>query len=432
MALGFSSGLLTGLQTFGQGGGAIPADPRQRDLMQAAGVTNPLLQQFGKSLGGLFGVETRSPAAIQQAQDEQAKAKTQGLILSQIEASTALTPSQKETYASMIRSGDISEQQVLDVIRQAEETKASQSQVSAIKTQLLDQGFSEEQLANLTPAQIRDYAKSMIDQQRSQAQTMEGAAAYMETLNLDPEIKEQAAEVVASDNWPKLTPAQRTEFFKRQVEETQRKKDISNITKMVASMPEGESKQDAQVALQDLNDGLVSASAVRDLVRAKKDPTITETNTVVSVGNGRLAKVVNKKVGNETLKVYFDSDTKKYEPVTAEMLQSSVKKTESGWPSATTMKFVETVATTSSVIADYITGDVNSSFFDYYTSAAEEEGMLDRRIELSTKAEEFKKEGMTQAEVKAELIKYINSKTQPQAGNADILSQADAILQGQN
>lgn len=70
MALRFSSGLLTGLQQFGQGGGAIPADPRQRDLMQAAGVTNPLLQQFGKSVGGLFGVETRSPAAIQQAEQK--------------------------------------------------------------------------------------------------------------------------------------------------------------------------------------------------------------------------------------------------------------------------------------------------------------------------------------------------------------------------
>jgi len=67
MALRFSSGLLTGLQQYGQGG-SIPADPRQRDLMQAAGVTNPLLQQFGKSLGGMFGVETRSPAAVQQAQ----------------------------------------------------------------------------------------------------------------------------------------------------------------------------------------------------------------------------------------------------------------------------------------------------------------------------------------------------------------------------
>ena len=70
MALRFSSGLLTGLQQYGQGGGAIPADPRQRDAMQAAGVTNPLLQQFGKSVGGLFGVETRSPAAIQQAEQK--------------------------------------------------------------------------------------------------------------------------------------------------------------------------------------------------------------------------------------------------------------------------------------------------------------------------------------------------------------------------
>jgi hypothetical protein len=49
MALRFSSGLLTGLQQYGQGGG-IPADPKQRDAMQAAGVTNPLLQQFGKRM----------------------------------------------------------------------------------------------------------------------------------------------------------------------------------------------------------------------------------------------------------------------------------------------------------------------------------------------------------------------------------------------
>ena len=68
MALRFSSGLLTGLQQYGQGGGAIPADPRQRNAMQAAGVTNPLLQQFGMGLGGMLGTEMRSPAAVQQAQ----------------------------------------------------------------------------------------------------------------------------------------------------------------------------------------------------------------------------------------------------------------------------------------------------------------------------------------------------------------------------
>lgn len=77
MALGFSGGLLTGLQQFGQGGGAMPSDPRQRNAIQAAGVTNPLLQQFGMGLGGLLGTEMRSPAAIAQAeqktQQEQAR-----------------------------------------------------------------------------------------------------------------------------------------------------------------------------------------------------------------------------------------------------------------------------------------------------------------------------------------------------------------------
>jgi hypothetical protein len=68
MALGFSSGLLSGLQNFGQGGGNIPTDPRQRNTMQAAGVTNPLLQQFGMGLGGLFGADMRSPAVKEKEQ----------------------------------------------------------------------------------------------------------------------------------------------------------------------------------------------------------------------------------------------------------------------------------------------------------------------------------------------------------------------------
>lgn len=59
MALGFSSGLLTGLQTAGQGG-VMPSDPRDQNLLQKAGVTNPLLQQFGQGLGGMFGVDMRS------------------------------------------------------------------------------------------------------------------------------------------------------------------------------------------------------------------------------------------------------------------------------------------------------------------------------------------------------------------------------------
>lgn len=64
MALQFSQGLLGGLRQFGQGE-ALPADPNQRNAMQRAGVTNPLLQQFGQSLGGLMGKDMRSEAAIQ-------------------------------------------------------------------------------------------------------------------------------------------------------------------------------------------------------------------------------------------------------------------------------------------------------------------------------------------------------------------------------
>lgn len=59
MALGFSSGLLSGLQNYGQGG-TMPSDPRDQNLLQKAGVTNPLLQQFGQGFGGLFGIDMRS------------------------------------------------------------------------------------------------------------------------------------------------------------------------------------------------------------------------------------------------------------------------------------------------------------------------------------------------------------------------------------
>lgn len=66
MALGFSQGLLGGLRTFGQGGD-MPADPNQRNVMQQYGVTNPLLQQFGQSVGMLVGRDMRSNADIQKA-----------------------------------------------------------------------------------------------------------------------------------------------------------------------------------------------------------------------------------------------------------------------------------------------------------------------------------------------------------------------------
>ena len=82
MALGFSSGLLTGMQTLGQGGAPVPQDPNQQNLLQKAGVTNPLLQQFGQGFGNVFGVETRSPM-------EQFAANTKGLDTSTPEGRAA-------------------------------------------------------------------------------------------------------------------------------------------------------------------------------------------------------------------------------------------------------------------------------------------------------------------------------------------------------
>ena len=45
-------------------GPALPEDPNQRNAMQRAGVTNPLLQRFGMGLGGAMGMDMRSQAAV--------------------------------------------------------------------------------------------------------------------------------------------------------------------------------------------------------------------------------------------------------------------------------------------------------------------------------------------------------------------------------
>ena len=45
----------------------VSTDPRQQTALQAAGVTNPMLQMFGQGLGGMLGTEMRSPAQQEQA-----------------------------------------------------------------------------------------------------------------------------------------------------------------------------------------------------------------------------------------------------------------------------------------------------------------------------------------------------------------------------
>lgn len=432
MALRFSGGLLTGLQQYGQGA-PVPTDPRMQTLLQAAGVTNPLLQAFGQGLGGMLGTEMRSPMQIAQEQKvleeqkaKEAEAATQGLLMSQLEASTALSPAQKETYKAMINSGDIDPQQVLSAISTAEKAKQTEEQTSAVKTTLVGQGFTEEELSQLTPAQLQSYLKSTIDQKRLNANTVEGATAYLSTLDLSPEYQQEAQEAISGDAWPKMTEAQRTKYFNTLTEQSKRDRAVSNFSRMAESMPEGESKTELLASIEDLKAGFVTPEAVSKVARAKKDPAMTETNTVVSIGDGKVAKVINKKVGNDTVKVYLDSAGNE-KPVTAEMLQTKKEITKQGWPSAASTKFVEELATGSSAISDYITGDTNSNWWDFRTTDVEKEDMFNRRIDLATKVEELKQKGLTQPEIKQEILKYIN-KDNGEASS--IRAAADDIVAG--
>jgi hypothetical protein len=129
MALGFSGGLLTGLQTFGQGGGAIPADPRQRNAMQAAGVTNPLLQRFGQGLGGILGTDMSSPM-------DQFGAAIQNIDTSTPEGKKALLSAlSKVDPISAVKMSESFRQEALDAPKRAAELARIQAQTAAAKAQ---------------------------------------------------------------------------------------------------------------------------------------------------------------------------------------------------------------------------------------------------------------------------------------------------------
>lgn len=129
MALGFSGGLLTGLQQFGQGGGAMPSDPRQRNAIQAAGVTNPLLQRFGMGLGGILGTEMRSPM-------EQFGSAIQGIDTSTPEGKKALiTALAKVDPISAVKMGEAFRQEALDAPKREAELLRINAQTEAAKAQ---------------------------------------------------------------------------------------------------------------------------------------------------------------------------------------------------------------------------------------------------------------------------------------------------------
>jgi hypothetical protein len=173
MALRFSSGLLTGLQQYGQGEG-IPADPRQRDAMQAAGVTNPLLQQFGRSLGGMLGTDTRSPAEIEkekqaQAMDAAFKASTQGTAAAQQGNVAAVTRQINALQQAMAATTDLSAkrmygqqiQQLTSMIPAAQKTEVSNNAKAILRAEQAIAGgeIENEQALRAMEARVEELKK---------------------------------------------------------------------------------------------------------------------------------------------------------------------------------------------------------------------------------------------------------------------------------
>jgi hypothetical protein len=184
MALRFSSGLLSGLQQYGQGGGAIPADPRQRNAMQAAGVTNPLLQQFGQGLGGMLGTEMRSPQQIASS-----------------EVSTALsgTPEDQMKAAQRLASLGYTEQ----AMKLIEAAKATQKEIKQkqLREEAVKANIARASKFNVPQETMDAYAKGGLDDtQFNKVVTDARDKIAAENINKTTETRQKAAQKAYADS----------------------------------------------------------------------------------------------------------------------------------------------------------------------------------------------------------------------------------------
>ena len=255
MALGFSSGLLTGLQTFGQGGGAIPADPRQRDAMQAAGVTNPLLQQFGRGLGGLLGTDMRSAAEIEkekqaQAMDAAFKASTQGTAAAQQGNVAAVTRQINALQQAMSATTDLSAkrmygqqiQQLTSMIPAAQKTEVSNNAKAILRAEQAIAGgeIENEQALRAMEARVAELKKDP-----------EAMREY-NNFKMQEWQTQRAQEDMKADAWIKANGSAITQALKDD--------DFDEVTKLVTSA--GEYTEAAQAYV---NRAQQNIKALRDL-----------------------------------------------------------------------------------------------------------------------------------------------------------------------
>jgi hypothetical protein len=229
MALGFSSGLLTGLQQYGQGGG-IPADPRQRDAMQAAGVTNPLLQQFGRGLGGMLGTEMRSPAEIEkekqaQAMDAAFKASTQGTAAAQQGNVAAVTSQINALQQAMSATTDLSAkrlyaqqiQQLTSMIPAAQKTEVSNNAKAILRA---EQAIASGEIEN---EQARRAMEARVEELKKDPEAMR----EYNNFKMQEWQTQRAQQDMKADAWIKANGSAITQALKDD--------DFDEVTKLVTS-----------------------------------------------------------------------------------------------------------------------------------------------------------------------------------------------------
>jgi hypothetical protein len=229
MALRFSSGLLTGLQQYGQGEG-IPADPRQRDAMQAAGVTNPLLQQFGRSLGGMLGTDMRSAAEIEkekqaQAMDAAFKASTQGTAAAQQGNVAAVTSQINALQQAMSATTDLSAkrlyaqqiQQLTSMIPAAQKTEVSNNAKAILRA---EQAIASGEIEN---EQARRAMEARVEELKKDPEAMR----EYNNFKMQEWQTQRAQQDMKADAWIKANGSAITQALKDD--------DFDEVTKLVTS-----------------------------------------------------------------------------------------------------------------------------------------------------------------------------------------------------
>lgn len=391
------------------------------NMLSRSGITNPLLQQFGQGLAGLTGTDLRTPEQLQKAkQAEQEKLqvaqeqRTQQEVLTQLNTNPLFTEQEKNMYTSMYLSGDMSAQQVVAAVGAKQATQQDKAQIAQITSQLVSRGYNEDSLKLLDPKDVQEMFKSQIRQDMTDAKTVEGAKAYMEILDLPPDIQESATSFVNSSSWSKLSDAQRTAYFKDLEDEKKIKQQLTYFRNAVNTLPEGKEREKFSQVVSDVEAGFVAPEKAQQYLRSLRDPSITETDKVVMIGN-KYRKVVNQKVGEDTVKAYYDGTG--YKPVPAEALVSTqTVRPNQTFPSTAAQRLVKEarVLDTSGVIANYVgqpTGFVASLFMpeSWETPSS---AVFERQLELESEAERLKQAGKNSSEVLEGLKAYVNNKTQ--------------------